>query len=92
MMPGHEDQEDHRHADHRPGRAPRAAMMPGHEDREDHELEAPHQCRLVGRNDARSRRPGRRDLAPEDSRNFSAAAMMPGHEDREDSRSGPMSD
>ena len=63
--------------------------MPGHEDREDDGATRGQEDGPSGRNDARSRRPGRpwpRKI-PETS---PPAAMMPGHEDREDmGQAGP---
>ena len=61
MMPGHEDREDLAQAG-RPATRHDAAMMPGHEDREDPTRLRPPRPRERRRNDARSRRPGRRNL------------------------------
>ncbi len=59
MMPGHEDREDVAAAGDQRIQE-RAAMMPGHEDREDLLRLDESPTELDGRNDARSRRPGRR--------------------------------
>ncbi len=61
-----------------------AAMMPGHEDREDELIVDVRRPRKAGRNDARSRRPGRRGCDGDGRDEMGGAAMMPGHEDRED--------
>ncbi len=82
MEPGQEDREDQ--AD--PVRGPladAAAMEPGQEDREDSFEDVLARAVLVGRNGARSGRPGRRGSSVT-SCSGGGAAMEPGQEDRED--------
>ncbi len=83
MMPGHEDREDTTGPAHMVPWITSAAMMPGHEDREDREALRRRDGLLDRRNDARSRRPGRRARVQREGSRL-RAAMMPGHEDRED--------
>ncbi len=83
MMPGHEDREDRLELAHA-GLVALAAMMPGHEDREDASSPRRPGGSTTGRNDARSRRPGRPSPPTEPALVMHPAAMMPGHEDRED--------